>query len=91
MKRNMNVYGGVIFSQKVLLALVEKGMNREEAYRVVQGSAHQAWNTEGGNFEELVRADAQVQALLSAEEIDQCFDPQQHLTNLAEIYSRLDI
>ncbi len=91
MKRNMNVYGGVIFSQKVLLALVEKGMNREEAYRVVQGSAHQAWNTEGGNFEELVRADAQVQAVLSAEEIDQCFDPQQHLTNLAEIYSRLDI
>lgn len=91
MKRNMNVYGGVIFSQKVLLALVEKGMNREDAYRVVQGSAHQAWNTEGGNFEELVRADAQVTALLSAEEIDQCFDPQQHLTNLAEIYSRLDI
>ncbi|QUS60787.1 adenylosuccinate lyase [Synechocystis sp. PCC 7339] len=91
MKRNMNVYGGVIFSQKVLLALVEKGMNREEAYRVVQGSAHQAWNTEGGDFEKLVRADAQVQALLSAEEIDQCFDPQQHLTNLAEIYSRLDI
>lgn len=91
MKRNMNVYGGVIFSQKVLLALVEKGMNREEAYRVVQGSAHQAWNTEGGNFEKLVRADAQVTALLSTEEIDQCFDPQQHLTNLAEIYSRLDI
>ncbi|MBE9203096.1 adenylosuccinate lyase [Synechocystis salina LEGE 06099] len=91
MKRNMNVYGGVIFSQKVLLALVEKGMNREEAYRVVQGSAHQAWNTEGGDFEKLVRADAQVQALLSAEEIDRCFDPQQHLTNLAEIYSRLDI
>ncbi len=91
MKRNMNVYGGVIFSQKVLLALVEKGMNREEAYRVVQGSAHQAWNVEGGDFEKLVRADAQVQALLSPEEIDKCFDPQQHLTNLAEIYNRLDI
>lgn len=91
MKRNMNVYGGVIFSQKVLLALVEKGMNREEAYRVVQGSAHQAWNVEGGDFEKLVRADAQVQALLSPEEIDKCFDPQQHLTNLTEIYNRLDI
>ncbi|MBE9194367.1 adenylosuccinate lyase [Synechocystis sp. LEGE 06083] len=91
MKRNMNVYGGVIFSQKVLLALVEKGMNREEAYRVVQGSAHQAWNTEGGDFEKLIRADGQVTTLLSPEEIDQCFDPQQHLSNLAEIYSRLDI
>jgi adenylosuccinate lyase len=91
MKRNMNVYGGVIFSQKVLLALVEKGMNREEAYRVVQSSAHQAWNQEGGDFEKLVRNDAQVTALLSPEEISQCFDPQQHLSNLAEIYSRLDI
>ena len=91
MKRNMNVYGGVIFSQKVLLALVAKGMNREDAYRVVQNSAHQAWNTEGGNFEALVRADEQVNALLSPEEIDTCFDPQQHLTNLEEIYQRLDI
>jgi adenylosuccinate lyase len=91
MKRNMNVYGGVIFSQKVLLALVAKGMNREEAYRVVQSSAHQAWNTEGGNFEALIRADAQVNALLSPAEITHCFDPQQHLNNLEEIYQRLDI
>lgn len=91
MKRNMNVYGGVIFSQKVLLALVAKGMGREDAYRVVQGSAHQAWNTEGGNFEALIRADEQVTALLSNEEINQCFDPQQHLNNLEEIYQRLDI
>jgi adenylosuccinate lyase len=91
MKRNMNVYGGVIFSQKVLLALVEKGLNREDAYRVVQRSAHQAWNVDGGNFETLIRADDQVRALLSAEEISQCFDPQHHLNNLEEIYQRLDI
>jgi adenylosuccinate lyase len=91
MKRNMNVYGGVIFSQKVLLALVGKGMNREEAYRVVQSSAHQAWNVEGGNFEALIRADEQVNALLSPEEIATCFDPQQHLNNLETIYQRLDI
>ncbi len=91
MKRNMNVYGGVIFSQKVLLALVEKGMGREDAYRIVQANAHQAWNRENGDFEALIRQDAQVSQYLSAEEITTCFDPQQHLKNLDHIYQRLDI
>lgn len=91
MKRNMNVYGGVIFSQKVLLALVEKGMSREEAYQVVQGSAHQAWNQEGGNFEALIRQDPQVTQYLTPAEITTCFDPQEHLKNLEQIYQRLDI
>ena len=91
MKRNMNVYGGVIFSQKVLLALVEKGMSREEAYQVVQGSAHQAWNQEGGNFEALIRQDPQVTQHLTPAEITTCFDPQEHLKNLEQIYQRLDI
>jgi adenylosuccinate lyase len=91
MKRNMNVYGGVIFSQKVLLALVEKGMSREDAYRVVQGCAHQAWNKIDGNFRELINQDAQVKQFLSPDEIDNCFDPQNHLRNLDEIYQRLCI
>ena len=91
MQRNMNVYGGVIFSQKVLLALVEKGMNREEAYRVVQGCAHQAWNQPEGDFRKLINQDATVTKMLSSEEIDTCFDPQQHLKNLDEIYQRLCI
>jgi adenylosuccinate lyase len=91
MKRNMNVYGGVIFSQKVLLALVEKGMSREAAYQVVQGSAHQAWNQEGGNFEALIRQDPQVTQYLTPAEITTCFDPQEHLKNLEQIYQRLDI
>jgi adenylosuccinate lyase len=91
MKRNMNVYGGVIFSQKVLLALVEKGMSREAAYQVVQGSAHQAWNQEGGNFEALIRQDLQVTQYLTPAEITTCFDPQEHLKNLEQIYQRLDI
>lgn len=91
MKRNMNVYGGVIFSQKVLLALVEKGMSREEAYQVVQGSAHQAWNQEGGNFEALIRQNSQVTQYLTPAEITTCFDPQEHLKNLEQIYQRLDI
>lgn len=91
MKRNMNVYGGVIFSQKVLLALVDKGLSREEAYQIVQGCAHQAWNRSGGNFEALVRQSPQVTQNLTEEEITTCFDPQQHLKNLEQIYQRLDI
>jgi adenylosuccinate lyase len=91
MERNMNVYGGVIFSQRVLLALVEKGMIREDAYRIVQTCAHQAWNQPEGNFRNLISRDSQVTSLLSGEEIDACFDPQKHLQNLDQIYQRLAI
>lgn len=91
MKRNMNVYGGVIFSQRVLLTLVEKGMSREEAYKVVQSSAHQAWNTLDGNFRDLIGKDAQVAQYLSSEDIETCFDPQHHLNNLDQVYQRLGI
>ncbi|MDB9524886.1 adenylosuccinate lyase [Oscillatoria sp. CS-180] len=91
MTRNMNIYGGVVFSQRVLLSLVEKGVSREEAYEVVQSLAHTAWNTEGGDFRALVSADDRVQAKLSTEEIDACFDPNHHLRNLDEVYQRLGI
>ncbi|QDZ39105.1 adenylosuccinate lyase [Euhalothece natronophila Z-M001] len=91
MKRNMNVYGGVIFSQRVLLTLVEKGMNREEAYQIVQSCAHQAWNQPNGNFYQLICEEPTVQKTLSSEEIESCFDPQHHLQNLDTIYQRLGI
>jgi adenylosuccinate lyase len=91
MKRNMNVYGGVIFSQRVLLALVEKGLNREEAYKIVQGCAHQAWNTESGNFYALISENEQVKGLLTSAELEACFAPEQHLKNLNVIYQRLAI
>lgn len=91
MARNMNVYGGVIFSQRVLLTLVEKGMSREDAYRLVQSNAHRAWNTEGGNFRAFLAEDSEVAAKLSPEELADCFDPQHHLRNLDVIYQRLGI
>ena len=91
MKRNMNVYGGVIFSQRVLLTLVEKGMNREDAYRVVQGCAMSAWNKTDGDFRALISQDETVTTTLSEAEIDACFDPNHHLKNLDEIYQRLGI
>lgn len=91
MARNMNVYGGVVFSQRVMLSLVEKGLSREEAYAIVQSNAHQAWNTAGGDFRKLITEDARVTANLSPQEIDACFDPQHHLKNLDQIYQRLGI
>jgi adenylosuccinate lyase len=91
MKRNMNLYGGVIFSQRVLLTLIAKGMSREAAYEIVQSNAHQAWNTEKGDFSENIKQDLQVTALLSPKEMADCFDPNLHLQQLDYIYQRLGI
>jgi len=74
-----------------LLALVEKGLSREDAYRIVQGSAHTAWNQPDGNFQALVRQDGEVTAKLSAAELDACFDPKHHLRHLDTVYQRLGI
>lgn len=91
MARNMNIYGGVVFSQTVLLALVEKGLSREAAYSVVQDCAHQAWNRPGGNFRQLISDHPQITAHLSAAEIAACFDSDRHLRHLDQIYQRLGI
>ncbi|MGB3511420.1 MAG: adenylosuccinate lyase [Microcoleaceae cyanobacterium] len=91
MKRNMNVYGGVIFSQRVLLALVDKGMNREDAYGVVQSCAHQAWNQPNGNFQDLIGKNEEVKSQLSEAEITACFDPKYQLRHLDNVYQRLGI
>ncbi|EAW38041.1 adenylosuccinate lyase [Lyngbya sp. PCC 8106] len=91
MTRNMNLYGGVVFSQRVLLALVEKGLGREEAYSIVQSCAHEAWNKPGGNFHDLIVKDERVTTKLSTSELEACFDPQYHLRHLEEVYQRLGI
>jgi adenylosuccinate lyase len=91
MRRNMNVYGGVVFSQRVMLALVEKGLNREDAYAIVQSCAHTAWNQPGGDFRSLIEQDERVQRSLTPNEIAACFDPQYQLRHLDQVYQRLSI
>jgi adenylosuccinate lyase len=91
MARNMNCYGGVVFSQRVMLTLVEKGVRREEAYKIVQENAHTAWNKLDGNFRDLITQDARVKEKLSPQEIEACFNPQHHLQHLDEVYQRLGI
>jgi adenylosuccinate lyase len=68
-----------------------KGSNREEAYAIVQESAHTAWNKPGGNFQDLISKDPRVTQKLSPAELEVCFDPQQHLQHLEEVYQRLGI
>ncbi|NJK33505.1 MAG: adenylosuccinate lyase [Oscillatoriales cyanobacterium SM2_2_1] len=91
MAQNLFCYGGVVFSQQVLLALVDKGLSREESYAIVQGAAMAAWNRADGNFRAQISQDPQARSLLTAAELDQCFDPQRHLKNLDTIYQRLGI
>lgn len=90
MARNLGKTFGVIHSQQVMLALIEKGMLREDAYKIAQANAMQAW-TEEISFRELLDKDAQVTGLLSREELDACFDPKYHIRNVQRIYERVGI
>ena len=74
MSANCNLYGGVIFSQKVLLKLVEKGLSREDAYKIVQKNAHKAFGINGGDFKKELISDKNVAEILSENEINECFD-----------------
>ncbi|MEB3239078.1 MAG: adenylosuccinate lyase [Cyanobacteriota bacterium] len=91
MQRNLNIYGGVVFSQAVLLALVATGLSREEAYRIVQGHAHGAWNRAGGDFRANLEADPAVTSRLSPEQLADCFSSDRHRVHLPVIYGRLGI
>ncbi|QOY37827.1 adenylosuccinate lyase [Anaerobacillus isosaccharinicus] len=90
MKRNMTRTYGLIYSQRVLLSLIDKGMAREEAYDLVQPKAMEAWER-GVQFQELVEADQQITSLLSAEEINDCFDYNHHLKHVDTIFERLGL
>lgn len=91
MRRNMDIFGGVIFSQSVLLKLVEKGLTREQAYKLVQGSAMEAWNKNDGNFKENLLQDEAVMRVLSRTELEDCFNPAYYLKNVDRVFERIGI
>jgi adenylosuccinate lyase len=91
MASNTQLYGGVIYSQRVMLALVDKGLSREEAYKLAQENAHRAWNNPDGNFRENLLNDKIVTEYLSKLEIDECFSPNYYLRNINKIYERIGI
>ncbi|MGO4889713.1 adenylosuccinate lyase [Anaerobacillus sp. MEB173] len=90
MKRNMTRTYGLIYSQRVLLSLIDKGMVREDAYDLVQPKAMEAWE-KGVQFRELVDAEPRITEMLTKEEIDDCFDYNHHLKHVDTIFERLQL
>ena len=90
MKKNIWLTNGVIFSQRFMLKLIEKGWSREKAYDTVQPQAINAWENHL-NFKELMLANSDVTNTLTLEEIEDCFDPMYHVRNVDEIYKRVGI
>ncbi|HWK01294.1 MAG TPA: adenylosuccinate lyase [Xanthobacteraceae bacterium] len=88
MKRNLEALGGLPHSERVLLALVNKGLTREAGYKLVQRNAMKAWHGEG-DFAALLKADADVTAKLSNAEIDSIFDLGHHLRYVDTIFDRV--
>ena len=85
MLRNLNLTGGLIHSQQVLLALAKGGMSREEAYKIVQRNAMATWK-EGGSFKERLAKDEDLAGALSAKDLDGIFNPELHLVNLDNVF-----
>ncbi len=88
MQRNLDRLGGLVHSQRVLLALTQKGASREEAYRLVQRNAMKVWQ-EGGDFQKLLAADPDVRKYLSEAEIAANFDLGYHLKEVDTIFARV--
>ena len=87
MLKNINLTKGVIFSQKILLALIDKGMLREDAYKIVQGLAHESIRSQI-DFSELLKKDASVSKHLTAQEIDELFDINYYFKHINYIFDR---
>jgi adenylosuccinate lyase len=87
MRENMDRSFGLLFSQRVLLKLTDKGLARQKAYEMVQRNAMTAWR-ERTAFRDLLAADPEVMAQLTGPELDECFDPAWYLRNVAAIYRR---
>jgi adenylosuccinate lyase len=90
MKRNMDRTLGLIYSQRVLLALIDTGMTREEAYDLVQPKAMEAWEKQVP-FRSLIEADETITSRLTKEQIDDCFDYNYHLKHVDTIFERLGL
>lgn len=90
MKDNIDKTYGVIFSQRVLLALIDKGLSREDAYKIVQPLAMRAWEQKT-SFKGLLEQDEQVSNYLSHSEIEDCFDYTYHLKNVDFIFERIGL
>jgi adenylosuccinate lyase len=88
MKANLDKLGGLVHSQRVMLALVEKGMSREEAYATVQRHAMTAWEGHG-YFQDLLKKEPQVAKLIPETELAELFDLGYHLKHVDTLFRRV--
>jgi adenylosuccinate lyase len=88
MEANLNKFRGLVHSQRVLLALTQAGVSREDAYRLVQRNAMKTWE-KGADFLEELLADKDVRAALSEDEIKEKFDLGYHTKHVDTIFSRV--
>jgi adenylosuccinate lyase len=90
MQKNLDRMGGLVHSQRVLLALTQAGASREGAYALVQRNAMKVWESDGAlSLQDLLKADEEVTAHLSRQEIDEKFDLAYHLKHVDTIFERV--
>jgi adenylosuccinate lyase len=90
MRKNLDRMGGLIHSQRVLLALTQAGVSREDAYRLVQRNAMKVWESDGAlSLLDLLKADAEVTAALATEQLEALFDLEYHFKQVDRIFARV--
>ena len=90
MQKNLDRMGGLVHSQRVLLALTQAGVSREDAYRLVQRNAMKVWESDGAlSLLDLLKADEEVAAALTPEQLDEKFDLDYHFKHVDTIFARV--
>ena len=90
MKKNLELTRGLVYSQRVMLALIGKGLSRQKAYEIVQRNAMKAWKG-NRNFLNLLKKESEVTGVMSLSELEGLFDYQHYLQHVDEIFRRLGL
>ena len=88
MQKNLDDLGGLVFSQRVLLALTQAGMCREDSYKAVQRNAMQVWE-KGGNYLDLLSADPDIAKHISRDQLEPMFDMSYHTKHVDTVFKRV--
>ncbi len=91
MLENLNKTGGLIYSQKLLIALINKGVSRDKAYRLIQRAAMKTLESEGSDFKETLLKDKELLKVLNPNQIASCFDLKYYLRNIEKIFRRIKL
>jgi len=90
MRKNFEISHNLVFSQRIMLKLIEKGLSREEAYLLIQRNAMKSWDEER-DFKEVLKEDVEITDILSLKELEELFDTSYYLRNIDEVFSRFGL